>query len=146
MKYQLTLNNLNYLIEQNGKEVKVSEGKNVFEFEVLSNLSGLMIKEVNFFYAKVSGNHWEGVFQKESAGGAKKETDGTIRCPFPGKVTKVHVGEKSKVAKDMVLLVVEAMKMEYEIIAPFDGVVENLMVKMGDQTKKDQILAEIKKA
>ncbi len=145
MKYQLTLNNINYLVEQNGTEVKLSDGKKNFAFEILPSSSGQVVREGNFFYAKIGENHWEGTFQKETHGAKKEISDGVIRSPFPGKVTKVHITQKTRVDKDTVLLVVEAMKMEYEIVAPFDGVIEKLLVKLGDQTKKDQVLVEIKK-
>lgn len=145
MKYQLNLNNINYLVEQNGKQVKLSDGEKSFAFEILPSPSGQIIRDGNSFYTKIGTNHWEGTFQKESQGAKKEISNGIIRSPFPGKVTKVHINQKTKVEKDMVLLVVEAMKMEYEIVAPFDGVVEKLLVELGDQTKKDQILVELKK-
>jgi biotin carboxyl carrier protein len=47
------------------------------------------------------------------------------------------------VTKGDVLLVVEAMKMEHALGAPFDGVVGDLQVRVGDQVVVDQLLATV---
>lgn len=41
------------------------------------------------------------------------------------------------------MIVIEAMKMETNIVASFGGVVENLLVKEGDQVKSGQLLLEL---
>ena len=43
-----------------------------------------------------------------------------------------------------VLLVVEAMKMEHGLTAPFDGVVEGLAAAVGDQVREGEILARVR--
>jgi 3-methylcrotonyl-CoA carboxylase alpha subunit len=43
------------------------------------------------------------------------------------------------------LLVVEAMKMEQALLAPFDGIVEGLSVIAGDQVKESTLLVRIVK-
>jgi biotin carboxyl carrier protein len=48
---------------------------------------------------------------------------------MPGKVVKVNVNPGDNVIKGEVLLVVEAMKMENNITAPIDGVIESVNVK-----------------
>jgi acetyl-CoA carboxylase biotin carboxylase subunit len=55
-----------------------------------------------------------------------------IVSPMPGKVLKVNVSEGDKVIKGEVLMVVEAMKMENNILSPKDAVVDKLLVKEGD--------------
>lgn len=56
---------------------------------------------------------------------------GTITAPIPGVISavKVQVGQKVK-ARD-VLMMLEAMKMQNEILAPHDGVVKDLFVSTG---------------
>ncbi len=56
---------------------------------------------------------------------------GEIVSPMPGKVIKVGVKSGQKVKKGDVLLVVEAMKMENNILAPRDGLVEAVHVNVG---------------
>jgi acetyl-CoA carboxylase biotin carboxylase subunit len=54
-----------------------------------------------------------------------------IVSPMPGKVIKINVKKSQKVKKGDVLMVVEAMKMENNILAPADGEVEAVNVKTG---------------
>jgi acetyl/propionyl-CoA carboxylase alpha subunit len=70
--------------------------------------------------------------------------DGDIRSPMPGKVVTVGVALGDSVAKGQVLLVLEAMKMEHAMTAPFDGVVEALSVSTGDQVSEGVALARLK--
>lgn len=68
--------------------------------------------------------------------GASAETDDgsgeEIRALMPGRVLAVSAREGSKVAAGEVLLVVEAMKMQNELRAPRDGVVERVSVGVGE--------------
>ncbi len=57
--------------------------------------------------------------------------DGLIFSPMPGKVVKVNVSPGDTITKGSVLLIVEAMKMENNILAPRDGIVEKVNVKAG---------------
>jgi 3-methylcrotonyl-CoA carboxylase alpha subunit len=66
------------------------------------------------------------------AGYSSSSTDHRIVSPMPGKVVKVNVAAGSTVKKGEILLVVEAMKMENNITASKDGLVESVHVKQGD--------------
>jgi len=56
----------------------------------------------------------------------------TISAPMPGKILKVLVQPGMQVKKGQNMLILEAMKMENEILAPSDGVVRDVKVKEGD--------------
>jgi len=76
--------------------------------------------------------------------GAKVGThDGDVRSPMPGTVIAVGVAEGAGVGKGEVVVVVEAMKMEHALTAPFDGILDALDVRVGDQVVVDQLLAVI---
>jgi 3-methylcrotonyl-CoA carboxylase alpha subunit len=77
------------------------------------------------------------------AGGAA--SDGAIIAPMPGKVISVDVAAGEVVAKGQKLMVLEAMKMEHALTAPFDGVVEELNAVAGAQVQVEALLAQIKK-
>jgi acetyl-CoA carboxylase biotin carboxylase subunit len=64
--------------------------------------------------------------------GSLNNDPGNIVSPMPGKVLKINVSEGDNVKKGQVLMVVEAMKMENNILCPKDGVVDKLLVKEGD--------------
>ncbi len=69
--------------------------------------------------------------------------DGNILSPMPGKVVKIEALEGQKVAKGDVLIIVEAMKMENSILAPFTGVIENVFVHEGDQVRNEAELIKL---
>ncbi len=54
-----------------------------------------------------------------------------VNSPLPGTVLSVNVANGSSVKKGQLLFVVEAMKMENEILAPCDGTVNNVSVTKG---------------
>lgn len=63
---------------------------------------------------------------------------------IPGNIAEVFVKDRQKVVAGQKLLILVAMKMNNQILAPFDGVIRKVYVKKGDVVKKDQLLIEIK--
>ncbi|MBM7559490.1 DUF2118 domain-containing protein [Marinitoga litoralis] len=63
-----------------------------------------------------------------------------VKAPLPGVVVDITVSEGARVSKGQKLLVIEAMKMENEILSDYDGVVEKILVKKGDNVDGDQDL------
>ncbi len=59
--------------------------------------------------------------------------ENSLFAPMPGKVIKVNVKAGDEVKRGTVLLVVEAMKMENNIVALTDAVVENVNVVTGER-------------
>jgi len=76
-------------------------------------------------------------------GGTAAAHDGEVRSPMPGAVLAVRVAPGDEVEEGEVLLVVEAMKMEHALAAPFAGTVAGLEVRTGDQVVVDQLLATV---
>ncbi|MCK8456970.1 acetyl/propionyl/methylcrotonyl-CoA carboxylase subunit alpha [Sphingomonas faeni] len=73
------------------------------------------------------------------------EGDGAILAPMPGRVIAVLVEAGQAVTKGQRMLVLEAMKMEQALLAPFDGVVAELKVTEGAQVSEGTMLARIDK-
>ncbi len=69
--------------------------------------------------------------------------DGAILAPMPGKVIAVDVAAGDRVAKGQRLLVLEAMKMEHALTAPFDGTVSELAARPGAQVQVETLLAVV---
>jgi len=63
---------------------------------------------------------------------------------IPGNIAEVFVKDRQKVVAGQKLLILVAMKMNNQILAPCDGTVKKVYVKKGDIVKKDQLLIEIK--
>lgn len=65
-----------------------------------------------------------------------------VISPFPGLIKNLLVAEGASVKKDQPILVLEAMKMDNDIVAPCDGVVSFRVVK-GANVESDAVLAVI---
>jgi 3-methylcrotonyl-CoA carboxylase alpha subunit len=74
-----------------------------------------------------------------------EKKEGDLHSPISGTVVSVKINEGSSVKKDDVILIIEAMKMEYLIRAPYDGKVEKIHFKEKNQIEIGQLTAEIKK-
>jgi len=73
----------------------------------------------------------------------KKEED--LNSPISGTVVQIPVKPSQKVKKDDVIMVIEAMKMEYLIRAPYDGTVKKIHFKEKEQIEIGQLTAELEK-
>lgn len=78
--------------------------------------------------------------------GKKEVAGGVIKAPMPGLVVRVEVSEGQAVAAGEGVVVVEAMKMENELRATTNGVVERVHVKAGDRVEKGTPLVTLSAA
>lgn len=70
--------------------------------------------------------------------------DGTkVLSPMPGNILAVNVSVGAAVKAGDVLLVLEAMKMENDIVAPCDGTVKQILVQRGSTVATDDLLAVV---
>ena len=74
---------------------------------------------------------------------AAKEGNVAVSAPMPGKILAVKAKEGDSVKAGDVLLVLEAMKMENDIVAPQDGVVASINVRVGDSVESGAKLASL---
>lgn len=68
---------------------------------------------------------------------------GVVKALMPGRVVRVLVAKGETVAKGAGLLILEAMKMENEILAPAAGVVDELFVEPGQTVESGAELVHI---
>ena len=66
-----------------------------------------------------------------------------INAPMPGNILAVNVKAGDAVKKGQVLMVLEAMKMENEIMAPADGTVASVNVNVGAAVETGAVLCEL---
>ena len=81
--------------------------------------------------------------------GIKKEKtkdEGDLNAPISGKVVNVKVKNGDSVKKGDVLIVIEAMKMEYLIRAPYNGKIKKVNFKEKDQIEIGQSTVELVKS
>ena len=79
--------------------------------------------------------------RKRKAGAGSSAAD--VLAPMPGKITKVIVTDGIDVTAGQLLIVMEAMKMEYSLKANVSGKVKSVKCKAGDQVSLGQLLVEI---
>lgn len=75
---------------------------------------------------------------------ADKNNPKQLGASMPGTVVKIVVEKGEQVKKGDHLMITEAMKMETTVQAPYDGVVENILVSNGDSIQTDDLLIEMK--
>lgn len=66
-----------------------------------------------------------------------------VMSPLPGSVWEIKVAEGDQVEEDQVVIVLEAMKMENEILTDFAGTVSKILVEKGQAIKAGDPLVEI---
>lgn len=74
---------------------------------------------------------------------ANPKNEKHIGSPIPGSVIKVNVAIGEEVKKNQAVCVVEAMKMETEVVCPCDGVIKDVLVQELDSVKAGQLLIEL---
>lgn len=122
MKYIVTLNGKNY-------EVEVTECD-----AVLLNVSDAVAAPAPVVAAPAA--------PAAAPVAAPVAGDGTkVPSPMPGTILSVNVSVGQAVKTGDVLMVLEAMKMENDIVAPCDGTIKQLLVSKGSTVNTDDILA-----
>lgn len=66
-----------------------------------------------------------------------------VNAPMPGKILAIKANEGQSVKRGEVILILEAMKMENEIVAPQDGTVASVNVAVGDSVEAGAVLATL---
>jgi biotin carboxyl carrier protein len=107
---------------------------------------------MKFYKIKVNGKVYEVELESVSESAAKIESpkpvqaapaasSGTkVAAPMQGQIVKLAVGVGAKVSKGAVLAVLEAMKLENEILAPVGGTVLEILVAKGQTVESQQPL------
>ena len=66
-----------------------------------------------------------------------------VNAPMPGKILALKVDAGQAVKKGDVILILEAMKMENEIVAPSDGSIASMNVAVGSTVEAGDVLATL---
>ncbi len=66
-----------------------------------------------------------------------------VKAPLPGSIFKLLVSVGDVVKKGDVLLIMEAMKMENNIMSEKEGVVKSIKVSVGDTVLQEDVLLEL---
>ena len=126
MKYIVTINNKNY-------EVEVERGQ----------ASIVKTTEVAPAAAPAPAAIAAPAPQASPAATVTSVNGEPIKAPMPGLILNCKVNPGSKVKKGDVLFILEAMKMENEIVASIDGTVVQILAAKGSSVATGEILAVI---
>lgn len=66
-----------------------------------------------------------------------------VNAPMPGKILAVKANAGQAVKKGDVIIVLEAMKMENDIVAPQDGTIASVSCAVGDSVEAGALLASL---
>lgn len=75
---------------------------------------------------------------------ASNQHSGIIKAPMNGTITAVNVSSGATVTAGSPLLTMEAMKMEYTLKAPHDGILDTVALQPGDQVESGIVLIAYK--
>lgn len=121
MKYKVTLNNRTY-------EVEVEEGKAMLidEYEAYAPVAPAPVAA-----APVAAAPAAAPAAPAAPAGAALAAGEVVKSPMPGNILKINVSQGQKVNEGDVLIVLEAMKMENEIVATKSGTVAQIVTAKG---------------
>ncbi|MFV0482660.1 MAG: acetyl-CoA carboxylase biotin carboxyl carrier protein subunit [Bacteroidales bacterium] len=67
----------------------------------------------------------------------------SVASPMPGKILAIRVQQGEKISKGQTVAVLEAMKMENDIVSNYDGIVNNILVNEGDSVSENTKIVDI---
>lgn len=111
------------------------QGFRTLDFEINGNRRSIKIKDRT--------ERAEANLSEDSIAMADPDDKMQVGASIPGNVIKVLVTEGQTVSEGESLVVVEAMKMETNVVASADGVVEKIMAKEGQQVKTGELLVQL---
>ncbi|HEB7643136.1 TPA: biotin attachment protein [Campylobacter coli] len=133
-------------------EAKVNVRKNVFVPK--QNSTGI---DENKFTVSVNGNKYhvevsagfdkdvniKSIHKADTQEDIMQDADSSegIQAGISGNVFKIYINEGEEVKSGQVVMILEAMKMEIEVSAPKDGIIEKICVKTGDSVSENNLVA-----
>lgn len=110
-----------------------------FEFLIEKKLSGekiwLLLEGCLF---------WEESSQERRVHGSSGTEDASgILAPVPGKVVRILGADGGQIEAGSPVMILESMKMEFEVKSPISGKIEQILVEQGQQVDSGQVLARL---
>lgn len=125
------------------KPFKMSVNDGARDYLVEPNDSVWTEEQVDGVLARHEGDTRVFKLSRYEGTGHASAADGAILAPMPGKVIAVDVAEGDTVTAGQRLMVLEAMKMEHALTAPFDGTVTELNASEGGQVQVEAVLCAV---
>ncbi len=128
--------------------IKVNGNKYEVEVEELAENKSIPLSATEPIKASPVQKQSESVAKKAPVIREKQAVIGAtgslkILAPMPGTIIKVEANPGDKVKMGQVLVILEAMKMENEIVATSDGIVATINVSAGTSVNAGDLLASL---
>lgn len=137
-KFKFTIRGQEYDVEI--KEFQGSNAKievNGTSYDVDVHIDEKASKTPKLIRKPVVNQPGEGSIKKASGGAS------VIKSPLPGSIIKINIAVGDTINPGDTVLVMEAMKMENNVLAEKGGTVKAIKVAIGDNVLQDDVLVEI---
>jgi len=137
-KFKFTIRGNEYEVHINSFEDNVAEidvNGSIYEVELAEQVK--TTKTPKLVRSKPSSTNVEAKIKSDGGSLSK------VEAPLPGTIFKLNVKEGDAVTKGQVIMIMEAMKMENNVLAEKDGVISKLHVTEGSSVLQGDVLVEI---
>jgi biotin carboxyl carrier protein len=135
-------------------DIKIFDDENGFTYIQFKNkkyLAEIVEKNQNLYTVLINGVSYSFSIETPISYKRRKYLDKqksnkkieVVEAPMPGKIIDVLVESGAEVKAGEAIIILEAMKMQNEILAPINGKVSKVLIKQNDTVNKDDILIEI---
>jgi len=145
-----------YKIDNQKAEIKIEALENdeyMVHCNKNSHVGEVVSLKQNEVTVMINGNTYHFTIDTEYASKRKERLSKTqskkiekTKAPLPGEIVAVLMSEGQEVHKGEPVLILEAMKMQNEIVSPITGRIKSVSVKAAETVMKDQILFEVEPA
>jgi biotin carboxyl carrier protein len=136
-KYSFSINGADYNVEiqsVEGSQARLEVNGKIYNVEIRREVT--QVKTPVIIRSRISDVSKD---IEKKTGGPKTE----IKSPLPGIIVKIFVTKGEEVKKNQKLFSLEAMKMENEIKAEREGVIESIKAVQGQTVLQDQVVMEM---
>jgi 3-methylcrotonyl-CoA carboxylase alpha subunit len=111
---------------------RVTVGTQVFELSASLLQRVAFLKEAGVITVQYEGKEYR-LYDATQRRHPSARGGGDLHAPMAGKIIRVFVQPGEQVQAGAILVIIEAMKMEQQIVAPRDGVVSRVLCREGEQ-------------
>ncbi len=154
-KFQITLDQVAYEIEQKGDVLIVNGQEFPYKYEGSSvqiggnphavTLAGstATVDGITYSFSSAGLEETKDIKKRKAATKQAAQDAGALTAIMPGLIVKIHKKVGDTVQKDDIIMILEAMKMQNELHAAKAGTIRQINVKEGETVEMRQVLAII---